>query len=128
MKSLTTEWVKKAERDYQSGLVLLEIKPINADLVGFLSQQCAEKYLKALLQELGLPIKRTHDIAELVDQLIPRYRALRGLRRGTDSLTRFAVEYRYPLMNATTRQARAAFAKATRFRQRIRRRLGLPTR
>ena len=33
--------------------------------------QCVEKYLKALLQELSLPIAHTHDLEDLVDQLLP---------------------------------------------------------
>jgi HEPN domain-containing protein len=98
------------------------------DQICFHCQQAAEKFLKALLQERMLPIQRTHDIIVLLEQLIPGDKALRSLRRGSKTRTRFAVDYRYPGLNTSARQARAAFQKAVRFREQIRKRLGLRTR
>jgi hypothetical protein len=81
-----------------------------------------------MLQEFGLPIPYTHDITGLIDLLIPTDKTWRSLRRGTKSLVRDAVDYRYPGLKTTPRQARAAFQKAVRFREQIRQRLGLPRR
>jgi HEPN domain-containing protein len=41
------EWINKAEQDYQTALVMARKRknPV-ADIVGFHSQQCREKYLK----------------------------------------------------------------------------------
>jgi HEPN domain-containing protein len=95
------------------------------DGVCFHCQQGAEKYLKALLQELGLRIRRTHELLKLLADLQPHYLSLRSLRRGLDFLTRFAVETRYPGDDATKRQAEAAMRWANRVRQTARAVLGL---
>jgi HEPN domain-containing protein len=94
-------------------------------LICFHSQQAAEKYLKAILQELGLAIPRTHDLGDLLDRLVPHDATLRPLRRGVLFLKQFAVEYRYPGENATRRQAQAAIRWAEQVRRESRDRLGL---
>jgi HEPN domain-containing protein len=66
------------------------------------------KYLKALLDELGLVIEKTHDLEWMLDRLLPSYPALRSVRRGLSFLTQFAVGIRYPGENAKKRQAAAA--------------------
>ncbi len=62
MKSATHEWVKKAEGDYRGALTLAQQAPPLHDLVCFHCQQCAEKYLKALLEELGIAVAKIHDL------------------------------------------------------------------
>jgi HEPN domain-containing protein len=74
----------------------------------FSCQQCAEKYLKALLEQLGLTIPRTHNLDDLLNLLSPHHSTLRGIRRGLIFLTDFAVGTRYPGRNASKRQAVAA--------------------
>lgn len=60
MKPITREWVKKAEKDWVAAQVLhRQRKETQHDLVCFLSQQCAEKYLKARLKHAGSPVRRT---------------------------------------------------------------------
>jgi HEPN domain-containing protein len=125
MKKLTAEWVRKADADYLAAQNLLASRRLVADPICFHCQQAVEKYLKAVLQELGLPIDRTHDLLVLVNQLMAVDKSWRSFRRGIQTLTRYAVEYRYPLATATTRQARAAFVKAGRFRDEVYKRLGI---
>jgi hypothetical protein len=48
------------------------------------------------------------------------------MSRGLKGVTRYAVEYRYPGMSTSARQARAAFRKALLVRMAIHQRLGLP--
>ena len=56
MKRTTREWVNKAEADYRAaGRLHRGSDPLH-DIVCFHCQQCAEKYLKGLLEELGLAI------------------------------------------------------------------------
>jgi HEPN domain-containing protein len=93
------------------------------DLVCFHCPQAAEKLLKAMLQELGLPIPRTHDLEDLLARLLPHDAALRPLRRGVKFLATFAVEYRYPGQSATKRQAQAILRWALRVLAEIRPRL-----
>jgi HEPN domain-containing protein len=94
--------------------------------VCFHCQQCAEKYLKALLQENGAHVPRTHDLQDLLDLLLPHDGTLAPLRRILRSLSRYAVEYRYPDLWATTRQMQSAHRHAGRVRRELRLRLGLP--
>jgi HEPN domain-containing protein len=55
MKPLTLEWVAKAENDFATALRESRVrKNPNYDAVCFHAQQCAEKYLKARLQEAGI--------------------------------------------------------------------------
>ena len=61
MTPLTSEWVRKAEGDLgHVDLAIKGPKPLY-DGVCFHCQQAAEKYLKALLQEAGLPIPRHYN-------------------------------------------------------------------
>lgn len=131
MKRLTREWVLKAEKDWALAKMVAEAPPkrreVFHDQTCFLCQQAAEKYLKALMQELDLSVPRTHDLDALLDRLVPDDRALATLRRATMVLSPYAVEYRYPGIDATKRKARAALRHAEKVRAAVRDRLGLPT-
>jgi HEPN domain-containing protein len=125
MKRQTAKWVRKAEEDWQGALELAAGKEPLRDLVGFHCQQATEKYLKALLQDLGAAIPKTHNLKDLLKLLLPRDATLAPLRRGLDSLTRYAVEFRYPDWRTTTRQMNAALRHTERVRRELRQRLGL---
>jgi HEPN domain-containing protein len=108
--------VRKAEGDYvQATQNFASDRPVY-DGVCFHCQQCAEKYLKALLQELRLAITRTHDLEFLRVQLLPHNPRLRSLRRGLELLTNYAVDVRYAGKRARKRQAIAALRWADRVR------------
>ena len=128
MTPLTREWVRKAEGDLRHvALAVREREPLH-DGVCFHCQQAAEKYLKALLQEAGLPIPKTHSLLTLQNLLLPRHPGLKSLRRGLNFMTRFAVDARYPGHFATKRQAQACVRWANRVRTACRTLLGLKTR
>jgi HEPN domain-containing protein len=117
MTPLTREWVRKAEGDL--GHVDLAASGPNKRLydgICFHCQQAAEKYLKALLQEAGLPIPKTHSLLALQTLLLPTHPELKALRRGLNFMTRFAVDVRYPGHSATKRQAQACVRWADRVR------------
>jgi HEPN domain-containing protein len=116
MKRATREWVDKAEDDYRAAEVLARSSARLYDQSCFHCQQCAEKYLKALVEELGNPIRRTHDLLELANKLEPDHPSLKSLRRGLKFLTNFSVEIRYPGDDASKRQAEAALRWASRVR------------
>src|SRR5262245_25791381 len=125
MKRKTAQWVRKAESDYKAARILGQRKDPSTDETCFHCQQSAEKYLKAILQELGVVIPRTHELEHLLSLLLPHDATLRTLRRGLSLLTPYAVEYRYPGRSASKRQAQSALRWATRIRQEARTRLGL---
>jgi HEPN domain-containing protein len=127
MKRTSREWARKAEADYRGARNLARKKPPLHDLVCFHCQQCAEKYLKALLEELGIAVAKTHDLDKLLTHLRSHHPTLSSLRRGLRFLTEFAVDTRYPGNNASKRQAHAALRWAVRVRTAARAVLGLPS-
>ena len=126
MKRHTAQWVLKAEEDIEVARSLAAQTKPRRDAVCFHCQQSAEKYLKALLQELGRVVPRTHNLNDLLDLLLPHDVTLASLRRGLKGLTRYAVEYRYPGLRARTREMQSALRLAERVRTELRIRLGLP--
>ena len=126
MKKLTAASVKKAEADHVRALTIRRILPHDHDGVCFHCQQAAEKYLKALLVELGLAVPRTHNLDDLHRLLYAHHRVVRSVRRGLMFLTDFAVDVRYPGDSASKRQAASALRWAARVRTLVRTLLGLP--
>ena len=127
MKRTTKDWVHKAEDDFQLASQTAVGTPAYHDQVCFHCQQAAEKYLKALLDDLGQTIPKTHDLDLLFNLLLPTYSTLRSLRRALSALSDFAVAVRYPGKRATKRQANACLRWALKARNACRTILGLPT-
>src|SRR5262249_61877518 len=95
------------------------------DLVCFCCQQLTEKYLKAVLNEQGLTVPRTHNLEDLLSLLRPSHPQLGPFRRGLKFLIQFAVDPRYPGFHATKRQAASALRWAGKVRHACRNLLGL---
>src|SRR5262245_57494710 len=126
MKRMTREWIRKAEDDHRAAVRLASAPDPLHDQVCFHCQQVAEKYLKALLEELTVTIPKTHDLEDLLNRLLPHHSSLSGHRRGLRFLTPFAIDPRYPLFRTTKRQAAAALRWSGKIRQACRHLLGLP--
>lgn len=73
MKKAATVWVRKAEVDHLAAARLAGDAGPFHDVVSFLCQQSAEKYLKALLVEHGLAVPKTHDLERLLALLFPNF-------------------------------------------------------
>src|SRR5882762_6573554 len=72
MKPITSEWIAKAEGDFATAQRELGATDHpNYDAVCFHTQQCAEKYLKAFLQEASIAFPRRHDLADLLALALP---------------------------------------------------------
>src|ERR1051325_9241248 len=125
MRAATDEWVRKAEVDRVVAKRCARGKTALHEAVCFHSQQCAEKYLKALLEELGLSVPKTHNLVGLVDKLLGDHPSLRPLKRGVAFLTPFAVAVRYPGEDPTRRQAQAALRWMEHVRTEARHLLGI---
>ena len=119
--------MRKAERDLQMAQLGAADPDPPKDEVCFHCQQLSEKYLKALLQESGSVIHRTHDLEALFTQLLPLFPSLKPLKRGLVFLSDFAVETRYPGKNVRMSQMEAALRWADRVRQECRSLLGIKT-
>ncbi|HUI07240.1 MAG TPA: HEPN domain-containing protein [Verrucomicrobiae bacterium] len=126
MKPVVLEWIEKAEGDFRSARRELRVRDHpNYDLICFLSQQCAEKYLKGLLTEAGIEFSKIYDLEELLDSLLPVAPHLERFRASLASLTDHAVDFRYPGESATREVARTAFANCQSVRRAIRKILGV---
>lgn len=126
MNAATAEWVEKAEGDFRSAQRELRVRSRpNHDLVCFLCQQCAEKYLKGLLTEASVAFRKIHDLEELLDALLAVAPQLETYRKGLASLTDHAVDFRYPGESATKEVAKTAFGNCRAVREEIRKILGM---
>jgi HEPN domain-containing protein len=125
MKKLTREWVRKAEADYRVAVMVDRGAEPFHDAVCFHCQQSAEKFLKGLVEELGLTVPKTHNLESLRALLAAHDAALRPLKRGLSFLSSFAVETRYPGDDASKRDAEAALRWAERVRTAARTLLGI---
>ncbi len=126
MNVLTHEWVKKAEDDLTiAGREFRARKNPVYDGVCFHSQQCAEKYLKAYLNEQGIEAPRIHNLLDLLKLCKEFDSSLEILQPDLRVLERFSVGVRYPGMSADKEEARAAFHAAQVVRHVIRQKLKL---
>ncbi len=125
MKREIAEWVGKAEGDFISaGREYRARKHPNYDAACFHAQQAAEKYLKAYMQALDIPIPKTHDLVRLLAE-IPSGPVLDGFRSAMATLTAYAVEFRYPGECATAEVARDAIRLSGAIRKELRHLLGV---
>ena len=127
MNPLTLEWVEVAEGDYES--VKLHVqrssKRRRYNITCFNAQQCIEKYLKAWLQEANLPTRRTHELNELLDVIVPVRPAWEAWRSDFSAFDKYAVDARYPGYIATEADAEHAVGICNEVRQTVRDMLAL---
>lgn len=127
MRESTAEWVAKAENDFavaQRALGRKGEEPPIADAVCFHGQQCAEKYLKAFLQEGKIRFERTHALLPLLKLCLSSDPAFEQLTADLNGLQAYAVAARYPGVNVTPQMAEEALASAARVRAFVRAKLG----
>ncbi len=91
MKSLTAEWVEKADGDFRTAEREARAVPHNYDAAVFHAQQCAEKYLKARLIEAGKPFPKTYDLTSLLKLRLPSEPAWEDLRPALDARTALGI-------------------------------------
>ena len=115
-------WIDKAEHDLLAAEHIIQVVERElTDITCFHSQQCAEKYLKALLVFLGVHFPKTHDLRLLLD-LVPE-RILADLpRTRVIPLNRYVIEGRYPgdWEPITAEEAQRALAMAREVRVAVR--------
>jgi len=121
MNRVVAEWLEKAEGDYASAMRELRARNNpNYDSACFHAQQCAEKYLKGILQAWRVPFSKTHDLTTLLDACSSRHPEWESLRGGLKLLTQFAVAFRYPGESATKEDAKHAVKVASAVREMLR--------
>jgi HEPN domain-containing protein len=101
-------WVARAEEDYSLAQSSLRRKKPLAYGAVFHAQQCAEKYLKALLVAQGQAFPKTHDLAALSDLCSQNDIIIPVDQDALQRLAAYAVQVRYPGEEPTVEEARTA--------------------
>jgi HEPN domain-containing protein len=127
MKPITLEWVDKAEGDWISAQWESRARKLpNFDAACFHAQQCAEKYLKARLEEAGISFGRTHNLIALVTLALAVEPMWAVLQPHLNALNVYAVAYRYPGASASKADANDAIKACREVRRQLRQGFGLP--
>lgn len=119
--AVVREWVVKAENDLLNATHTLKLgRRCPTDTVCFHAQQCAEKYLKAVLVHRGIEVPKTHDLVTVAASL-PNGRRLELSQDELPSLKRYATRTRYPGgEEIAVAEARHAVVMARRVRKAVR--------
>ena len=120
MNDLLREWIEKADGDNVTSLREYRARNYpNYDAACFHAQQCIEKYLKAVLQQNGIPFSKIHDLELLLDICLTVYPLWEPMREDMQLLTQYAVLFRYPGETADKDEAKQAVLAMTRLRSEI---------
>ena len=118
-------WMKRAEVDFTlARSALRRKKPLVYGTV-FHAQQCAEKYLKALLVSRGQAFPRTHDLAALSDLCLQNNIVVPVDQDALERLAAYAVQVRYPGEDPVLEEAKEALQIAQVVRQFVRKLMNL---
>ena len=91
-------WVERAEEDYVVATDMLRRQKPLAVTACFHAQQCAEKYLKAVLVRQGQPFPKTHDLLTLHTLCVQAGILLGFTATQLGTLSSYAVQVRYPVI------------------------------
>jgi HEPN domain-containing protein len=96
VKTEVLRWVEKADNDLRNAEYVSKLADAcPTDTVCFHCQQCAEKYLKALLISRSIAFPRTHDLVVLLN-LAASIHDLTLRMEHVQPLNRYSIEGRYP--------------------------------
>lgn len=124
MNPAVDEWISKAEGDFiTASRELRARKSPNYDAVCFHAQQCAEKYLKAVLQEGNKRIPKIHFLLELLAMILKFDTSYEFLKADLELLEDYSVKFRYPGEFAEKDEAQSAYAAAETVRKFVRQKL-----
>jgi HEPN domain-containing protein len=118
-------WVERAEEDFELARTSLRRKKPFTASACFHAQQCAEKYMKALLVSKGANFPKTHDLLLLNNLCSNAGLFLEINPKLLNTLTDFAVRTRYPGEEPELNESKEAFAHAKQVRNLARKLLGI---
>ena len=126
MNPLTLEWVELAEEGYALARLIQREQPAMRNGMCFHAQQCAEKHLKAWLQENSIPVPRTQNLEELLNLILPTIPSWHSWKSDLAVLSKHAVDTRYVGQSPTAADAENAMSICEKVRQAVRTELKLP--
>lgn len=120
-------WIDKAEADFVTAQMSYRARrnPNHDAAACFHAQLCAEKYLKARLEEAGLAVSKTHNLYGLLRLVLPTEPTWNVLAADQNVLSTFTVAYRYPGISATRVDAKDAIRRCRKLRRVARKAFGL---
>ncbi|MDR2571747.1 MAG: HEPN domain-containing protein [Oscillospiraceae bacterium] len=92
------EWHRYAEMDLITAKHSLSLRPTPLEIIAYLCQQCAEKYLKSYLVYSEKDIIKTHDLRLLCELCSELCADFDGILKPCSVLVRYATDTRYPFM------------------------------
>ena len=95
-KELVAEWLKHADDDIDTALLLKEMRPQHYEIICYHCEQAVEKYLKGFLVSKEQMPPRTHDLNNLCDLCSNHDHDFLQLQPQCSYLTPFAVQPKYP--------------------------------
>ena len=123
------EWVAKAENNYISALDLAKrLLDQVPDVICNQCQQCAEKYLKALLVRHAIDFPKVHDMDQLEGMVAQVEPNIQRLHNDLQLLDPYGVDVKYPGLAVTESQAKDAIKAMKAVRKFVREKIGLKTR
>jgi HEPN domain-containing protein len=128
-RELVEEWVAKAENNYISALDLAQRQKYQVpDVICNQCQQCAEKYLKALLVQCGIDFPKVHDMNQLKNLVAQVEPEVQRFTSELKSLDPYGVDVKYPGLPVSEDEAKEAIKAMKAIRRFMRAKLGLKTR
>jgi HEPN domain-containing protein len=119
------EWIEHAEDDFANAQKLIRGRKPSIYGACFHAQQCAEKYVKAMLVFKNKPFPMTHDLL-IINSLLEQAGILMDIPEDSlDTLSAYAVATRYPGAKPTLEDAKDAISIAKTVRKFSREFLGL---
>ncbi len=89
-------WLRRAHSDMALGRAALRTSGVLPEDACFHAQQCAEKALKGLLSNAGIPFPRTHALEVLLDLLKTHGFHIPDNVDEAFTLSQYSVQTRYP--------------------------------
>jgi len=90
------QWFKKADNDLKSIGNNLRSEDPPTDTICFHAQQAIEKYIKGALIYFDEHITKTHDLVNLLTQILAHIPELEAFEDKLHEISRYGVEVRYP--------------------------------
>lgn len=126
MKPETLEWINKAEGGWAVAQREMQAPVPVWNVVCFLAQQCAEKNLKAFLEEQGIAFRKIHDLVLLLNSSQGMLPELHVQKQDLARLGTFGIAARYPGVQADLPATEESLKTAESVRDVIRKKLGIP--
>ncbi|MCL2480736.1 MAG: HEPN domain-containing protein [Spirochaetaceae bacterium] len=95
-KELVAEWLKFADADIDTVLLLKEVRPQHREIICYHCAQAVEKYLKGFLVSREQIPPKIHDLTHLCNLCSEQDQDFTGILPKCSYLKQFGVQPRYP--------------------------------